>query len=82
MDPLRSIPKLETLVRKTRPELAVARGTGIERWPRILDWGARVKLTTRQLAKGRVQGMASPPAVVASSELDQIDALLSAASKR
>jgi len=58
MDPLRSIPKLETLVRKTRPELAVARGTGIERWPRILDWGARVKLTTRQFAKGRVQGVA------------------------
>ena len=58
MDPLRSIPKLETLVRKTRPELAVARGTGTERWPRILDWGARVKLKTRQFAKGRVQGVA------------------------
>jgi hypothetical protein len=31
MDPLRSIPKLETVVRKTSPELAVARGTGVER---------------------------------------------------
>jgi len=51
MDPLRSIPKLETVVRKTRPELAVARDTGVERWPRILDWAARVKLTTREPRK-------------------------------
>src|SRR5215472_4915572 len=52
MGPLRSIPKLDEMLRKKFPELSVTRSS-LERWSRLRDWHHRVvaDLNSSQFSK-------------------------------
>jgi hypothetical protein len=76
----RSMHKLEQLLKKEHPELAVSRSS-LESWSRRHDWAARVKAHDDAIAKGRAQGVMVQPGATVGTDFDQIDALLRAANQ-
>jgi len=73
--------KLAELLKVDHPERAATR-TSLERWSRIHDWQARLKVHDKAIAQGRVQALTPPQArMVFDPEFDQVEALLSAANQ-
>jgi hypothetical protein len=80
MGTARSMHRLEQLLKKDYPDIAVSRSS-LESWSRRHDWHARVKAHDEAMAKGRAQLLQRQPGVMVSPQFDQIGALLSAANQ-
>lgn len=81
MGTARSLNRLELVLKRDHPSLAVSRST-LEKWSRQHDWAQRVKAYDEAIAQGNARGTrVTVLAPTPGPDFDQIGALLSAANQ-